>query len=119
MEPFLIVLVPGVLGGVVLALAFSRVRRWVRPAVSPDRRLAPPSVSLINMAAIRVEGPGGLGLVAMAAAVAIAEPHIRVAMTLALLLGIPVGAILIAWRRHGPLPSSHHRGAHAMLPLER
>ena len=118
MEPVLIVLLPGVLGGVILALALARVRG--NPLVLPvNRPLAPPSPALINMARIRVEGPGGLGLVAMAGAVAIAEPHIRMAMSLALLLGLPLGAILIAWRRRGPLPSSHDRGAHSMLPLER
>ncbi len=119
MEPLLLILVPGILGGIALALAIPHFR--LRPRL-PHREppLEPTSPSLINMAHIRVQGFGGLGLVAMAAAVAIAQPGIRLAMALALLLGIPLGLLMITLRRRsGPLPSSHHRGAHAMLPLDR
>ena len=118
MEPVLIVLLPGVIGGIALALLMPWRWRSSRPYREPA--LAPPNPALINMARIRIEGPGGLGLVAMAAAVAIAQPGIRAAMTLALVLGVPLGLALIALRRrNGPLTSSHELGAHAMLPLER
>lgn len=118
MEPFLIVLLPGLFGGIALSLVFARLRHWL-PAPHPGQPLPAPSASLINMAHIHVEGPGGLGLVAMAGAVAFAEPHIRAATMIALLLAVPFGATLIALRsRRGPLASSHP-GAHSILPLER
>ncbi len=53
----------------------------------------------INIAHIRVAGIGGLGLVAMAALVAWYVPSIRIAMLLALPLGILLAAGLIVWRR--------------------
>jgi hypothetical protein len=117
MEPVTLVLLPGLIGGIVLALLIPWVRRRPR-VIYRERPLAPTSPSLINMAHIHVEGTGGLGLVAMAAAVAIAQPGVRAAMILALLLGIPLGLLLIALRSRGPLPT-HAAGAHAMLPLER
>jgi len=118
MEPVLMVLLPGVLGGIALALAMPWLWRSPRPYREPSP--APTSPAMINMARIRIEGPGGLGLVAMAAAVAIAQPGIRAAITLGLLFGVPLGLFLIALRRrNGPLTSSHELGAHTMLPLER
>ena len=53
----------------------------------------------INIAQIRVAGLGGLGLVARAAIVAWYVPGIRVAMAVALPLGILLAVGLIAWRR--------------------
>ena len=57
MEPLLMIVLPGVLGGVVLALVLARL------GGSPERppavgRLEPPSTSIINMARIRVTGVG-------------------------------------------------------------
>lgn len=115
MEPLLLISVPGVLGGVLVALVLTRVRR--RTEAESLTRLQPPSPSLINMAHIPVEGLGGLGMVATAATVAIFIPRIRVTVAIALLLGVAFATVLIARRRrHGPLPSSsHHSGAHSMF----
>lgn len=118
MEPFILIMVPGVLGGVLVALL---IVRFSRPSarVSDDGRLQPPSTNMINMASIRVSGLGGLGMVAMAVTVAIFVPRIRLTMAIALLLGGALAAALIAFRRRsGPLPSGTHPGAHSMLPLE-
>jgi hypothetical protein len=119
MEPLLVIVVPGLLGGIVLALLFSRFR------VDPDRAsgdghtLEPPSTNMINMARIRVSGVGGLGMVAMAVTVAIFVPKIRLTMAIALGLGAVMAAVLIALRRReGALPSSHDPGAHSMFALE-
>ena len=115
MEPLLIILIPGILGGVLLA--FLLARRPTRPRLAvpaPRQSLAPPSPGLINMAHIQIDGVGGLGMVAMALAVAISVPWIRLSVSLGLLLGIVVAAVLISWRRARPLASSsRHAGAHS------
>jgi len=119
MEPVLIILVPGVLGGIVLAALIASKRISVRTD-GVARQLAPPSPSLINMAHIRVEGGGGLGIVAAVIAVAVADSRIRVAIGIAALLGAALAAILIARRREGPLTSSgDDAGPHSVLGLDR
>jgi hypothetical protein len=116
MEPLIIIFVSGLLGGIVVALLITHVRLGSGSAARG--RLDPPSPGLINMAHIRVEGVGGLGMVAMSVLVAIFVPRIRLTMVVALLLGVALAAVLIALRRRtGPLSSSgHHPGAHSMLP---
>jgi hypothetical protein len=115
MEPLLIVLVPGIVGGVLLALLIGRIDAHADPA--PRKRLTPPSPSVINMARIPVNGLGGLGMLAMAATVAIFVPRIRVTVLVALALGFALGALLIVTRKSkGPLPSSsEHAGAHSTM----
>lgn len=114
MEALLLVLVPGVLGGIALAFLVFRLH-----VSGTGRRgsLEPPSPGLINMAHIPVDGVGGLGLVAMAVVVAIFVPSIRYAMVTALVSGTTLGGILIARRRaSGPLPSGGDRpGAHTIF----
>ena len=109
MEPLLIVLVPGVLGGIILAVLLGS--RWIDLRTrGVDRRLEPTSPSLINMAHIPVQGGGGLGIVAAVIAVALADPRIRVAIGIAALLGVVLAAVLIARRRErGPLSSGGGR----------
>jgi hypothetical protein len=115
MEPLLIILVPGIAGGILLA--FYLAHRPVRPAVDAPavrRALPPTSPSLINMARIQIDGVGGLGMVAMALAVAISVPWIRLSIAVSLVLGGVVAAALIGRRRSGPLASSsRHAGAHS------
>ena len=121
MEPVLIILIPGLLGGIIVATLIATKRINLRtPGV--DRELSPPSPSLINMAHIRVEGGGGLGLVAAVIAVALADSRIRVAIGIAALFGAIFAAILIARRRadHGPLISGgDDSGPHSILGLDR
>lgn len=106
MEPLVNLLVLGVLGGLVLSWLIARHRRGTPPTFVP-RRLDPPTPALINMAHIRVEGIGGLGMVAAVIAVAIADSRIRVATIIALVLGGGLAFALIALRRRsGALPSS-------------
>jgi hypothetical protein len=119
MEPFLMILVPGLLGGIVVALG---VGRFGRSAVEPGRtshRLPALSTDTINMARIRVSGVGGLGLVAMAVTVALFVPRIRLSLSLALALGLAFAVLLIVHRRRtGPLPSSGARpGGHTALAV--
>jgi hypothetical protein len=106
MEPLLIILVPGVFGGIVLALLIAG-NRWGSSTVVVPRRLAAPSYALINMAHIQVEGIGGLGMVAAVIAVAVTDPRIRMAMIAAAVLGTGLALVLIARRRRsGALPSN-------------
>ena len=118
MEPLLIILVPGIFGGLVLALIIAGKRQRTPSTVVP-RRLAPPSPALINMAHIQVEGVGGLGLVAVAVAVAISDPRIRLAMIVAAVLGAGLALVLIAMRRRtGALPSSSGPDARSTLRID-
>jgi hypothetical protein len=68
MDPVMIVLIPGVVGGLILALIIFRIQA-PPTGVDPLRNL-PVTTDIINMARIRVDGIGGLGLVAMALTVA-------------------------------------------------
>ena len=105
MEPLVFVLIPGVFGGLVLALILAG-NRWKRSTTVVPRRLAAPSPALINMARIPVEGVGGLGMVAAVIAVAVTDPRIRVATIVAAILGGGLALLLIAMRKHnGSLPS--------------
>jgi hypothetical protein len=100
MEPLLIILIPGFLGGLFLFVALILARKWRRaPSVVVPKRLDAPSPALINMAQIKVEGIGGLGMVAAVVAVAIADSRIRLAMLAALVLGGGLALLLIAARR--------------------
>lgn len=117
MEPLLIIILPGVLGGIVLALLMTRFS-FGSEGEAQASPLEAPSTSVINMARIRVVGVGGLGLVAMAVTVAIFVPRIRSSMILAFLLGVALATALIALRRRkGPLSSSNDPGAHSMFPI--
>lgn len=110
MEPLLIILVPGLFGGLILALLlyqWSASRRHAARSIVVSRRLAAPSPSLINMANIKVEGVGGLGMLAAVVAVAVTDPRIRLAMIVAAVLGVGLAVVLIAMRRRtGALPST-------------
>ena len=107
MEPLLIILVPGLFGGLVLALLPIALNRQKPPSIVVPRRLEAPTPSLINMAHIKVEGIGGLGMVAAVVAVAIADPRIRLATIIAGGLGIGLAWLLIAIRRRsGGMPWS-------------
>jgi hypothetical protein len=113
MEPLLVIVVPGILGGVILALLLSRTHVPERPG--PAQPLEPTSTSMINMARIRPVGVGGLGMVAMAVAVAIFVPRIRLTMALALVLGTVLAAVMIARRRRDGGMSHTEPGAHTFL----
>jgi hypothetical protein len=118
MEPLLIILVPGLFGGLVLALLIARNRRGIPSTVVP-RRLEAPSPALINMAHIRVEGLGGLGMVAAVVAVAVADPRIRLATMVGVLLGAGLALVLIALRRRSsPLPSGDGPDGRSTLGIE-
>jgi hypothetical protein len=117
MDPVLMMLMPGVLGGLVIALLLRhRPLRTDLGEVAPAAN-EPLSSGAINMSHIRVAGEGGLGLVAIAVASAIFVPRIGQTIGVGFVLGAVLAVVLVAWRRRsGPLPSSGRRpGAHSDL----
>jgi len=117
MEPLLIALIPGTLGGLALAWFIAAVgRRRRTPDVIVPAHLNE-GYPVINMANIRVEGVGGLGMVAAVIAVAVTDPRIRLAVLIAAVLGAALAFALIALRREtGALPSGTD-GPDGRLPL--
>ena len=122
MDPVTLVLVPGIVGGLAVALAVLwSNRRSRRPSVVARRQDSDgPMTDMINMASIKVAGVGGLGLVAMATTVALNVPQIGVTIGLGLVLGSVAAVILILRaRRAGPMPSSGKGiGASTVLSLQ-
>ena len=119
MNPVLMLLIPGVLGGFGVALLLRRLP-WKDESGQVVRTAGEPlSSGAINMAHIRVAGEGGLGLVAIAIASAIFVPRIGQTIGLGFALGALLAVALVLWRRHsGPLPSSsRHPGAHDDLGM--
>jgi hypothetical protein len=120
MEAFLIVGIPGLLGGLLLALLMFWFQHPSDEVSDPSRPQLMAPGNAINMARIRVNGIGGLGMVAMATVVAIFVPRIRETMAVALVLGVLFAvALIVARRKRGPLPSSGARpGANTALSID-
>jgi Na+/H+ antiporter NhaD/arsenite permease-like protein len=118
MDPVTLVVVPGFLGGVLVALVALHLQRRSISRVDPFEQQ--PRTDVINAARIRVAGIGGLGLVAMAAVVAIAQPRIGIPVAISVVFGAGLAALLIAVRRRtGGMPSSGERmGANTTLSIE-
>lgn len=113
--------VPGLVGGVVVAVALRVVGSRVHPRLRSDPfagRAA--ATDVINASAIRVAGLGGLGLVGMAFALAWTFPRIGQSVALSAALGVAMAVFLIWRRRHtGPLPTSSGRlGANTTLSID-
>jgi hypothetical protein len=122
MEPLVFVLVPGLLGGLLIAAALFLRGSGGASAVAPVRRdVEAVSVDVINASRIRVAGAGGLGLVAMAAAVAIEVPRIGETVAAGAACGALLALALIRRRRAlGPLNSSRGgSGAKVILAIDR
>ena len=122
MDPITLIVVPGFVGGLAIALLIIKLHRRRRPDLT-SAPIANQSVSTdaINMARIRVAGLGGLGLVAMALVVAWFVPRIGQTLMVGAVLGgaLAVGLILHR-RRAGPMPSSgRSAGANATLSIDR
>jgi len=122
MDPVILIVVPGALGGLLLAFLFLKLQHRER-----DRRAAPDvfsreplSTDVINMSRIRVAGIGGLGLVAMALWVAWFVPRIGQTLAVGLVFGCLLAlALILVRRRQGAMPSSGRRaGANTTLAIE-
>jgi hypothetical protein len=123
MNPVMVILVPGVLGGLALAalyLAWQRRHPSAPPLTAAPYRGQPLSTDAINMSSIKVAGVGGLGLVAMAAAVALDVPRIGETVAIGFVLGSIAAVMMILRRRRtGPMPSSGRGlGANTVLSID-
>ena len=100
MDSPLFVLVIGSLGGLVIAAGMLLIHRRSEPdRLAVPYRSEPLSTDIINMASIKVAGVGGLGLVAMAAAVAVDIPRIAQSVGVGMGLGAVGAVATILWRR--------------------
>lgn len=122
MDPLILVLVPGVLGGLIIAglVVLSNRRAGRTSSLMLPYRLESVSPHMINMASIKVAGIGGLGLVAMAAVVALGVPQIGQSVGIGLGLGaIAAGVMIFRARKTGGMPSSGQRmGANVTLSID-
>ena len=102
MDPATTVLALGLLGGCVIASILLLWQHWQAeaPAVVVPYRPLPISTDVINMASIKVVGVGGLGLVAMAATVALNVPRIFEATAIGLVAGTIMAIVMIVRRSH-------------------
>ena len=119
-HPIFGILGPGLIGGFVLALLIFRLQRRTSTEVSADPFARNGNSSdVINMAHIRVAGIGGLGLVAMAVAVALNVPRIGQTLAIGAVAGIVLAAFLVVRRRKSGVlsSSSAHPGANTVLKI--
>jgi hypothetical protein len=98
METALALMLPGLLGGLVVAAVLARLNRTPASKLSRRAQLEPISPDVINMAHIRVAGVGGLGMMAAALIIAINLPEIGFALLIAVALGVITAGGLIAYR---------------------
>jgi hypothetical protein len=97
MDITMLVLVPGIIGGFVLALLLFRLQ--APPSSTDPFNREALSTDIINIAHIRVAGVGGLGLVAMALVVAWFLPRVWQHVAVGAVLGVVLAAVLIIVRR--------------------
>jgi len=99
MDPLSVLVVPGLAGGVFVALSLAIVHQRFRSSDLPVRREDGILLDAINISHIPVDGIGGLGLVAGALIVAALVPSVGASLAVALTAGVVIGAGLILWRR--------------------
>ena len=123
MDPATGLLVLGFFGGVLIAGVTILLQRRSKPqslSAPVPYRQNPLTIDMINMASIKVAGVGGLGLVAMAAAVALDVPRIAQSVGIGIGLGA-IGAFIVIVRRRktGVMPSSGRgMGANTVLAID-
>lgn len=108
MELISMIVVAGAVGGVVVSLLLMVAHR-LRPgrrqfdAFAQGRKSG--TTDVINIASVRVAGVGGLGLVVVAAALALSMPRIGQTIASGAVLGAGMATVLILrGRRLGPIP---------------
>lgn len=119
MDPVMLVLIPGILGGLAIAWLIARVQAH-GPRTLTYAPIERSAADVINISRIRAAGIGGLGLCAIALVVAWFVPRIGLTLGAGVVLGALLGAVMILRRRSkGPLPSSGRgTGANVILSIE-
>jgi hypothetical protein len=111
-SPFGFLVVFGLIGGGLLAFGMLLRRRFGSHAPTTVEQRFPSEhlpTDVINMAHIRVAGVGGLGMVILAAVIALALPRVGMSVAAGLVGGaIAALAVILYRRRHGPITSSDH-----------
>lgn len=92
-----LIAVGGVVGGLVMILLNRRQHQ--PPLTVPDAFARNQPEGILDVSRIRVAGLGGLGLVAVAAAMALTIPAIGVSLALGLVGGFLIAIALIPYRR--------------------
>lgn len=107
-SPYNFILFPGLVGGAMVALLIRFAQRHhVALGGAFDGLGTVESPSAINFARIQVSGAGGLGLVVIAGAIALAIPRVGQAIGFGLIGGTAAALVVIVWRRgHGGLSSA-------------
>ncbi len=120
METALALMLPGLLGGLILAAALARLNHTHSSKLSRRSDLEPISPDVINMAHIRVAGVGGLGMMATALIIAINLPEIGFALLVAVALGVitAVGLITYRSRPNQPGGAGHNGMPPSVLTLD-
>ena len=122
MDPVTTILASGFVGGLVIAAFYVGWQRWhgSTPGLVAHSRPEPLSIDAINFSSLRVAGIGGLGLVAMALAVAIDIRRIGETIAIGFVFGLAIALVLIVRRRRtGSMPSSgSHMGANTILSID-
>ena len=96
--PFVVLIaVGGVIGGLVMIVVNRRPHQ--PPLTVPDAFARNQPEGILNVSRIRVAGLGGLGMVAVAAAMALTIPAIGVSLGLGLVGGFLIAVALIPYRR--------------------
>ena len=120
MDPATLFWTVGFPGGILFVVFLMRLKRGQPTGSSADPFSNRLSSDVINIARTPVAGIGGLGLIAMALAVALDVPRVGQTVALGLVLGAVFAAVLIGRRRRrGPLPSSgQSTGANTTLSID-
>ena len=123
MDPLVMIMLPGVLGGLVvawMAIVAGKARRRDEGEALDAAVAEPGSADIINISHIRVAGLGGLGLVVMALVVAWFLPRVGQTLLIGAVAGIIMaGAMILYRRRSGPMPSSgRHARANGVLAID-
>ena len=113
MDVALALVVPGLVGGLLLAALLVRLNR--RPSSGLVRRSTLEAVSpdVINMAHIRVAGIGGLSMIAAGIIIAVNLPEIGLSLVTALSLGAALAVGMIVYRSRS---TSAREGQNGGLP---
>jgi hypothetical protein len=113
MDVALAFVVPGLVGGLLLAALLARLNRRPSSGLVRHSTLEAVSPDVINMAHIRVAGIGGLSMIAAGIIIAVNLPEIGLSLLTALSLGAALAVGMIVYRSKS---TSAREGQNGGLP---